>query len=215
MKIAPSMLSCDFSVMREELIKIDRCGADWVHLDVMDGHFVPNLTIGPSVIQAIRPYTKLPFDVHLMITHPLNYVEAFAKAGSDILTFHIESDSDTAQTISKIKEMGMKPGLSVKPGTPIESVYPYLDDLYLVLVMTVEPGFGGQKFMANMMPKVKALKEEIKRRNLNLLIEIDGGVSADNISLAAEAGVDVSVAGTSVFKAEDPARAIAQMQTVM
>lgn len=215
MKVAPSMLSCDFSVMREELVKIDRCGADWVHLDVMDGHFVPNLTIGPSVIQSIRPYTELPFDVHLMITHPLDYVEAFAKAGSDILTFHIESDSDTAQTIAKIKEAGMKPGLSVKPGTPIESVYPYLDDLYLVLVMTVEPGFGGQKFMADMMPKVKALKEEIKRRNLNLLIEIDGGVSGKNIGIAAEAGVDVSVAGTSVFKAEDTARAIAEMQAAV
>ncbi|MGN0537881.1 MAG: ribulose-phosphate 3-epimerase [Acutalibacteraceae bacterium] len=212
MKIAPSMLSCDFSVMKEELERIDRSGADWVHLDVMDGHFVPNLTIGPSVIQAIRPYTKIPFDVHLMITNPIDYVEPFAKAGSDILTFHIESASDPKATIEKIKASGMKAGLSVKPNTPIETIYPYLDDLYLVLVMTVEPGFGGQKFMADMMPKVTALRAEAKRRDLDIIIEIDGGVSAENIRTAAEAGVDVCVAGTSVFKAENAAQAIAEMK---
>ncbi len=212
MKIAPSMLSCDFSAMRAELEKIDCGKADWVHLDVMDGHFVPNLTIGPSIIQAIRPYSELPFDVHLMITNPIDYVEPFAKAGSDILTFHIESASDPKATIQKIKAAGMKAGLSVKPNTPIETIYPYLDDLYLVLVMTVEPGFGGQKFMTDMLPKVTALRAEAKRRNLNIVVEIDGGVSSENIHKAAEVGVDVCVAGTSVFKADNVARAIADLK---
>ena len=208
MQVAPSLLSCDFARMGEEVERIDRAGADWIHLDVMDGHFVPNLTIGPAIIKAVRPYTKLPFDVHLMIDYPLDYIDAFADAGADIITFHIESMSDPNITIDKICSRGIRPGMVIKPGTPVEAVYPYLDKLYMVLIMTVEPGFGGQAFMEDMMPKVKALKQECLKRGLSVLIEADGGISEKNIKIVAEAGVDVCVSGTGVFKAEDTAAAI-------
>ncbi len=212
MKVAPSLLSCDFSQMGNEIVRIDQAGADMVHLDVMDGHFVPNLTIGPAIVKALRPYTKLPFDVHLMITDPLDYIDSFADAGADIITFHLEADSDLDRTIEKIRERGVKPGVVIKPATPAEAVFPYLDRVYMVLVMTVEPGFGGQSFMADMMPKVKAIREEISRRQLDVLIEVDGGVSAKNIDIVTEAGADVSVSGTGVFKADDTAAAIRYLQ---
>ena len=213
MKIAPSLLACDFSKMGEEVQKIDKAGADMVHLDVMDGHFVPNLTIGPAIIKSVRPYTQLPFDVHLMIDYPLDYIDAFADAGADIITFHIESMSDPNLTIQKIHDRGLKAGLVVKPGTPAEMVYPYLDKLYMVLVMTVEPGFGGQEFMEDMMPKVTAIKEECKKRGLDVLIEADGGISEKTIAAAAKAGVDISVSGTGVFKATDTAAAIKALKS--
>lgn len=212
MKVAPSLLSCDFSQMGNEIVRIDQAGADMVHLDVMDSHFVPNLTIGPAIVKALRPYTKLPFDVHLMITDPLDYIDSFADAGADIITFHLEADSDPDRTIEKIRERGVKPGVVIKPATPAEAVFPYLDRVYMVLVMTVEPGFGGQSFMADMMPKVKAIREEISRRQLDVLIEVDGGVSAKNIDIVTEAGADVSVSGTGVFKADDTAAAIRYLQ---
>ena len=212
MKVAPSLLSCDFSQMGNEIVRIDQAGADMVHLDVIDGHFVPNLTIGPAIVKALRPYTKLPFDVHLMITDPLDYIDSFADAGADIITFHLEADSDLDRTIEKIRERGVKPGVVIKPATPAEAVFPYLDRVYMVLVMTVEPGFGGQSFMADMMPKVKAIREEISRRQLDVLIEVDGGVSAKNIDIVTEAGADVSVSGTGVFKADDTAAAIRYLQ---
>lgn len=201
-KIAPSVLAADYANLETELKKCS--DAHYIHLDVMDGHFVPNISIGAPVIKAIRAVTKAPFDVHLMISHPLKYVEDFADAGADIICFHIESESDTQETIDKIIASGCKAAVALKPKTPASAVMPYIDKLSMVLVMTVEPGFGGQSFMADMMPKI----EEIRKAAPDIDIEVDGGINAETIKTAAAAGANVFVAGSAVFKSEDPKKTI-------
>lgn len=208
MLVAPSMLASDFAHLAQELEKITKGGADFVHLDVMDGDFVPNISFGAPVIGAMRPHTKLPFDVHLMIQHPKKYIADFAKAGADIISFHVECADDPAEVIAEITSHGVKPAMVVKPNTPAQELFPYLDKLYMVLLMTVEPGFGGQSFMAAPLQKARLLKE----KNPSILIEADGGINAQTVLECARAGVDICVAGTGVFKAPDTAKAIEELQ---
>lgn len=203
MKISPSILSCDYGKIAEELKCMENCGADYMHIDVMDGHFVPNLTLGAPVIKCIKKATSVPFDVHLMISEPLKYIDDFCNAGADIITFHTECDSPIDETIDKILSHGVKASLTVKPKTPVEEIFPYLDKLSMVLVMTVEPGFGGQSFMEDMMQKVTALRNEINRRGLQCEIEVDGGINENTIAIAAAAGADVFVSGNAIFSSED------------
>ena len=211
-KIAPSILSADYASLRDEAERVRLAGADLLHVDVMDGHFVPNITIGPAVVKSLNKATELPLDCHLMITDPLDYVEAFAKAGADLISFHVESHSDVAATIAKIKSAGALPALVLKPGTPAEAVEPYLTDLALVLVMTVEPGFGGQSFMVDMLPKIRAIRAMADKVNPGLLLQVDGGIVPETAKLCVEAGADVLVSGSYLFGAEDVAAAVASLR---
>lgn len=205
-KVSPSILSADFVNLERDIRALSPAGADYVHVDVMDGLFVPNITIGIPVVAAIRKITDLPLDVHLMIDRPIRYVREFCKAGADILTIHVEADTEenNLEALRQIREAGVKAAISVKPKTPAEAVIPYLGAVDLILVMTVEPGFGGQKFMADMMPKLKTIRELIARHCPQCELEVDGGVNADTAKLCKENGANVLVAGSAYFKAEDP-----------
>jgi ribulose-phosphate 3-epimerase len=211
-KIAPSLLSGDFSRMGEEVKRMDGCGADLIHLDVMDGHFVPNITFGAPVIKSLRKYSRIPFDVHLMISEPLRFIQDFANAGADIITFNIEALSPVSETIEAIRTAGCSPALCVKPATDIGEIFPFLDKIEMVLVMTVEPGFGGQSFMPETVSKIERLRKECFSRGIHTDIEVDGGISKETIGFAAKAGANIFVAGSAVFGAENPEAAIVQLR---
>ncbi len=202
-QISPSILSADFSQLGTEIQRLEEGGADMIHVDVMDGHFVPNLTIGPPVIKALRKHCSLKFDVHLMISPVHKYIEDYANAGADIITIHPEATENLEDSIKKIKELKKKVGVSLNPNSNIELIFNYLDKIDLVLIMSVNPGFGGQKFIPEVLDKIKELKKIQKEKNLNYDIEIDGGINFDNCKIAIEAGANILVSGTTVFKSND------------
>lgn len=210
--IAPSVLSADFGHLAGEVRAVDLAGADWIHVDVMDGHFVPNITIGPLVVSAIRKATKKLIDVHLMIENPERYVTAFAQAGANLISIHMEEGYHLDRTLNLIRENKCKAGIALNPATPIESVFPILDKVHFVLIMTVNPGFGGQKFIGSCREKIKKLHKEIDRRGLKTLIEIDGGVKTSNLKELSALGVDVFVAGSAIFGTRDYGKTIAKIR---
>ncbi|QOR68519.1 ribulose-phosphate 3-epimerase [Cytobacillus suaedae] len=211
-KIAPSILSADFAKLGEEIKDVERGGADYIHIDVMDGHFVPNITIGPLIVNAVRPITQLPLDVHLMIENPDQYIADFAKAGADYITVHVEACKHLHRTIQLIKDQGVKAGVVLNPATPVDTIKHVLPDIDMVLLMTVNPGFGGQKFISSVLPKIKELSETIASLGLPIEIEVDGGVNEETAKLCIDAGANVLVAGSAVFNQEDRAQAISKLR---
>jgi len=213
--IAPSILSADFSRLGEEIAAVEAAGADWIHIDVMDGHFVPNLTIGPGLVASIRKTTRLPFDVHLMIEHPERYIDEFAEAGANGITVHVEASPHLHRTVAMIRERGLRAGVSLNPATPLCLVEPILPDADLLLVMTVNPGFGGQRFIEGMLPKIAAARRMIREIAPEVLLEVDGGVTLKNIRTISDAGAEVLVAGSAIFGSGDYPTTIAAMKTLL
>ncbi len=211
-KIAPSILSANFAKLGEEIKDVEKGGADYIHVDVMDGHFVPNITIGPLIVEAIRPITKLPLDVHLMIEKPDSYIKEFANAGADIITVHVEACTHLHRTLQLIKSEGVKSGVVLNPHTPVESIIHILEDIDMVLFMTVNPGFGGQTFIPQVLPKIKQLTELVKEKNLSIDIEVDGGVNEETAKLCVEAGANVLVAGSFIYNNPDRHAAIQSLK---
>lgn len=209
--ISASILSADFACLGDEINRAVSHGCDMIHFDVMDGHFVPNISYGVPVLKSLKKCTDKPYDVHLMISNPIDYVDAFADAGADIITFHVEAESDIAATIEKVKARGIKVGLTLKPATPAEVVFPYINDIDMVLVMTVEPGFGGQSFMSDMLDKILAIREKAFELGKDLDIEVDGGIDGTTAPLVKAAGANVLVSGSYLFKAKDIDSAIASL----
>ncbi|WP_019416039.1 ribulose-phosphate 3-epimerase [Paenisporosarcina sp. TG20] len=207
-RIAPSILAANFSKLAEEVREVELAGAELIHIDVMDGHFVPNITMGPIVVEALRPLTRLPLDVHLMVENPDLFIESFAKAGADYISVHVETCPHLHRTIQLIRSFGVKPGVVLNPHTPIETIQHVLEDIDMVLFMTVNPGFGGQKFIQSVVPKVKQLSTIIKEKGLNIEIEIDGGINADTIVPCAQAGATIFVAGSAIYNQKDRAKAL-------
>ena len=212
--IAPSILSADFANLQKDIALVENSGADWLHIDVMDGHFVPNITIGPGVVKNIKKCSKLFFDVHLMISEPEKYWENFYKAGADLIVFHREVSTDSKVLLETIKKAGIKAGISIKPKTKVETIKDLLSLTDVVLVMTVEPGFGGQSFMANMLPKIKDLRNLIDNNKYKCLIEVDGGINIDTAKQCLQAGADVLVSGNSIFAAKDPVIALQNLKNI-
>ena len=213
-KLAPSILSADFSCLEAEIKKVEAAGADMIHVDVMDGHFVPNITIGPLVVQGARKCTKLPLDVHLMIENPDRYIPDFAKAGADIITIQVEAAKDLEADLELINQNNVKPGVVVNPDTPVDSVFHVLDKVCMVLLMTVNPGFEGQKFMPEVLSKIKKLRSEIRNRKLNVDIEVDGGINPETASQAVKAGANVLVAGSAIYHAKDYKAVIKKLKSL-
>lgn len=211
-KIAPSILAADFAKLGQEVKEVEAAGAELIHIDVMDGHFVPNISFGAIALEAIRPLSTLPMDVHLMIENPDQYIEQFAKAGADYITVHVEACRHLHRTIQLIRSHGVKPGVVLNPHTPIETIQHILEDVDMVLFMTVNPGFGGQKFIESVVPKVEALSKIIKERGLNIEIEIDGGINVETIVPCAKAGATVFVAGSAIYSKEDRAQALQEIK---